>query len=134
MTFLDTSVVVAAFASWHEHHRPAREALVDATGLIGHVAFESFAVLTRLPPPHRASPDIVVEFLTSAFPGSITVLPPAKQHRLLTEAGSRGLWGGAIYDALIAATAMHASEALVTLDRRALPTYEAIGADIRLVG
>jgi len=38
-----------------------------------------------------------------------------------------GVAGGAVYDALVAATVKHASATLVTRDRRAVPVYEAIG-------
>lgn len=41
--------------------------------------------------------------------------------------------GGAIYDALIAATAKHAGAVLVTRDRRALPTYDTIGVRCDLI-
>ena len=61
----DTSVVVAAFASWHENHEPARRALDEGLKLIEHCALETYSVLTRLPPPHRASGDIVREFIAA---------------------------------------------------------------------
>ena len=40
------------------------------------------------------------------------------------------LIGGAVYDALIAATAREAGATLLTLDARAVRTYRAVGADI----
>jgi hypothetical protein len=52
----DTSLVVALFASWHEAHDAAREALPGEVRLPAHVLIESYSVLTRLPPPHRALP------------------------------------------------------------------------------
>ncbi|MGV1007695.1 MAG: PIN domain-containing protein [Dermatophilaceae bacterium] len=49
----DTSVVVAAFLSWHEQHEQARQALLrDVTAVPAHVLAEAFNVLTRLPAPH----------------------------------------------------------------------------------
>jgi hypothetical protein len=54
MMVADTSLVVAAFASWHEKHEAARRALDEGLNLIEHCALETFSVLTRLPPPHRA--------------------------------------------------------------------------------
>jgi predicted nucleic acid-binding protein len=62
------------------------------------------------------------------------MLPSRKQRRLLHDAASTGIAGGAIYDALIAATALHAGEVLATLDRRAIRRYEAFGARVRLLG
>jgi hypothetical protein len=47
----DTSVVVAAFASWHEHHLRARKALDGGLQMIDHCALETYSVLTRLPAP-----------------------------------------------------------------------------------
>ncbi len=49
MKVADTSLVVAAFASWHEKHEPARSALDQGLALVDHCALETFSVLTRLP-------------------------------------------------------------------------------------
>jgi hypothetical protein len=59
MKAVDTSVVVAAFASWHEHHVLARKAMASRPRLVAQAAVESYSVLTRLPPPHRAQSSIV---------------------------------------------------------------------------
>jgi hypothetical protein len=67
----DTSLVIAAFASWHEQHEPARRALDAGLRLIEHCALETYSVLTRLPPPRRVSGDIVREFLGCASPSPI---------------------------------------------------------------
>jgi len=128
---LDTSVVVAAFASWHEHHAAALRSVSKGARLIGHVAGETYAVLTRLPAPHRAPPGLVAEFLTRSFPGPWLVLPSRHHRRLVAECARLGITGGGIYDALIAATALHAGATLVSLDRRALPVYGAFDADVR---
>ncbi len=50
MIVADTSVLVAAPASWQESHAVARAALPGAR-LVGHCAVETYSVLTRLPPP-----------------------------------------------------------------------------------
>lgn len=50
MIAVDTSVVVAAFASWHEGHASAVSALARRPRLPTHVTVEAFSVLTRLPP------------------------------------------------------------------------------------
>lgn len=133
MTSADTSVTVAAFASWHEDHRLALESLSSEMRLIGHVALETYAVLTRLPAPHRVPPALVTEFLTRSFAGPLLVLSSRKHRRLLSVVSASRITGGAVYDALIAATALGAGETLLTLDRRALSTYELLGATARLL-
>jgi predicted nucleic acid-binding protein len=45
-----------------------------------------------------------------------------------------GISGGASYDAVIAMIAAHHERELVTLDRRARPTYDRVGAAVRLIG
>jgi hypothetical protein len=51
---VDTSVVVAGFASWHESHHRARRTLDGGVSLIGHCALETYSVLTRLLPASAA--------------------------------------------------------------------------------
>ncbi|MER3411087.1 MAG: VapC toxin family PIN domain ribonuclease, partial [Thermoleophilia bacterium] len=89
MTTPDTSVVVAAFARWHEQHEAARAAVREAEALVAPVAVESFSVLTRLPPPHRASPEIVVAFLDHHFPRPFLLLDAEGFRRLLDTAMER---------------------------------------------
>ena len=67
MNAADTSVVVAAFASWHEHHEQARKALDGGLRMIDHCALETYSVLTRLPPPHRCAAAVVRDFLKARF-------------------------------------------------------------------
>lgn len=127
MIALDTSVVIAAFATWHEGHAAATAALARRPRLPAHVLVESFSVLTRLPPPHRAPADVVATFLTGLVGAAPMTLAGREQRTLLRLAARAGLVGGAIYDALIAATVKRAGATLLTRDRRALPTYEAVG-------
>lgn len=51
----DTSVVIAAFGRWHARHDSALDAVRSSERLIGHVAVETFAVLTRLPAAGRCT-------------------------------------------------------------------------------
>lgn len=127
MIAADTSVVVAAFASWHEGHDAALGALRGGARLPAHVLLESFSVLTRLPPPHRAAAPLVESFLAERFPAAPLTLPGHAHRALLGTAVAAGLTGGAIYDALIAATARHSGATLLTRDRRAAATYERVG-------
>ena len=126
MIAVDTSVVVAAFASWHEGHASAAAALSRAPRIPAHVLIETFSVLTRLPPPHRAPAGLVRTFLAERFVDAPLVLPPRGHLGLIEMASRVGLTGGAVYDALIAATVLHAGGTLVTRDQRARITYDRV--------
>jgi predicted nucleic acid-binding protein len=130
---VDTSVVIAAFASWHEGLRTAAAALARGPRLPSHAAVETFSVLTRLPHPHRASPDLVRAFLEARFLEPALTLPAAGYRALIAEAASADLSGGAIYDALIAATAQHVGATLLSRDRRAAGVYELVGVSYELL-
>jgi predicted nucleic acid-binding protein len=131
---VDTSVVVAAFASWHEAHPDAAAVLSRRPRIPAHVLVESFSVLTRLPPPHRAPAGLVASFLDQRFREAPLVLPARAHRDLVSKAADLGLAGGAIYDALIAATARHAGATLLTRDQRARPVYERVGVRHELLG
>jgi predicted nucleic acid-binding protein len=130
---VDTSVVVAAFATWHEGHAVAVGALARGTRAPAPVLIETYSVLTRLPPPHRAPAGLVSSFLADRFPGVPLMLPARAHLRLIERAAAAGLTGGIVYDALIAATVLHARARLLTRDRRAVPTYEKLGIDYQLL-
>ena len=124
MTAADTSVVVAAFASWHERHEAARRALDGGLRLVEHCALETYSVLTRLPAPHRASGEVVREFLKARFSQPFLRLSAAAYKNFLSELPGRGVSGGAAYDALVAATVANHDAELVSCDRRAAVIYE----------
>jgi predicted nucleic acid-binding protein len=133
MTTPDTSVVVAAFARWHEHHDRARAALANGTQLIGHVAVEAYSVLTRLPAPRRVPAELAIRLLTEHFGRPSFVLNGAGYESTLQHAGEHGIAGGSVYDAVIAATALNAGATILTLDERAVATYRVVGADYELL-
>lgn len=130
---VDSSVVVASFGAWHEHHRPAREVLALEPALPAHAGLEAYSVLTRLPAPFRAEPRIVAQFLGRNFPSARLVLRAGEQATLPRRLAELGISGGAVYDALIAFTAYAAKAELLTLDRRASATYELCGAPARML-
>ncbi len=131
---MDTSVAVAAALPWHESHEVAASSLPRTrTPLLGHVAVETYSVLTRLPPPQRVPADVALDYLTQTFVLPPSVLPAAAYARLLEVAAVEGISGGAVYDAVVAATAVEANATLLTLDRRAVETYQLLRADYRLV-
>lgn len=124
MKTADTSAVIAAFASWHENHEAARRVLDSELRLIEHCALESYSVLTRLPPPHRASGTLVRRFLEARFPQRFLRLSKSAYRDFVFGLPDHEVKGGGAYDALVAATAADAGFELVTCDRRALPIYE----------
>jgi predicted nucleic acid-binding protein len=130
---VDSSVVIAAFATWHEHHAIASKAMAGRPRLIAHAAVEAYSVLTRLPPPHRAHPSIVHAFITDIterFSEPFLVLSETGYQELLATVAARQILGGPAYDALIAFTAAEHQATLLSLDQRAAATYEAVGARV----
>jgi predicted nucleic acid-binding protein len=127
---VDTSIAVALVVVDHEHHETTFRALGSRRlGLAGHAAFETFSVLTRLPPPARRTPATVARLLAANFPHS-RYLGADAAAALLAEVPAVGVAGGAVYDALVGAAAKEHGSVLATRDRRALETYRAL--DVRL--
>jgi len=131
---VDTSVVIAAFATWHESHAVAVIALQDDPALPAPCALEVYAVLTRLPAPHRVAPEVVRDYLAAAFPGGRLMLPQDETLRLVETLVERGISGGAAYDAVIALVARSAGATILTLDERARVTYDRIGVATEYLG
>lgn len=130
---IDTSVAVALVAAGHEYHQATRKAIGDRTcGLSGHAAFETFSVLTRLPPPSRRTPSAVAQLLAHNFPGS-RFLSAVGAQRLHGRLAQLGIAGGAVYDALVAATAAEHGITLATRDRRAADTYRVLNVEFELI-
>lgn len=99
--------------------------------LIAQCALEAYSVLTRLPSPHRVPGDLAQVFLARAFPQPPLALSPDDHVALLGLAVRAGIAGGAIYDAVVAATAAHAGATLVSRDRRALREDVPLGVELR---
>jgi predicted nucleic acid-binding protein len=130
---VDTSVAIPALASWHEAHEVAREACRAVTQLPAHVTLETISVLTRLPGGLALAPKAAVAVVRGKFPAEPFALD-ASQYVALTDAvADGGIRGGQLYDALVAATARRHGVRLLSLDSRAVPTYQAIGVDYRLL-
>jgi predicted nucleic acid-binding protein len=107
--FLDTSVLVASVVQEHESHARAFAVLdrvqngKDEGFVSGHSLAEMYAVLTKLPPPMRHSPEqallsieenVVKHFKTASLTGSDYAV-------LLREAALGGIQGGTVYDAVL---------------------------------
>lgn len=127
---LDTSVLVAALATWHPEHASSRRALVAADALPSHVLAETYSVLTRLPSPHRIAAAVAGEAI-SALDLEVLALSAAGVGRVVATLAAAGIGGGAVYDGLVAATAREHLCVLVTLDRRATRTYDLLGVTSR---
>lgn len=126
----DSSVVIAAFSSWNEHHKAALAALGETRDLVAHVELEAYSVLTRLPEPFRAEAALVADYLREDFAGRRMILPESAQRSLVKRLSGLSISGGAVYDALVAATADHHNRALLSCDRRAARTYDLLGVDV----
>ena len=124
----DSSVIVAAFASWNPHHDAAIEALGDAQDLVAHAELESYSVLTRLPEPMRAEPALVAEYLREDYSGRRMALPESGRRALVTRLARLSIAGGGVYDAIVASTAAHYGYRLLSCDRRAASIYDRLEA------
>ncbi|KGN38264.1 ribonuclease [Knoellia subterranea KCTC 19937] len=129
----DTSVLVPALLPWHAEHEPSRARLRDAVDHVpAHVLLETFSVLTRLPSPHRIAAADASSVL-GALSLKVVTLPASQHPGLVTTLADRGLRGGAIYDALVGRTATHHGLTLLTRDRRAAATYDAVAVAYTLL-
>ncbi|MFZ0832317.1 MAG: type II toxin-antitoxin system VapC family toxin [Mycobacterium sp.] len=130
---VDTSIAVALSLVDHEHYAiTARRLGGHRLGLAGHAAFETFSVLTRLPPPARKTPATVARLLAQAFPET-RYLGERAAASLLTDLRAADIAGGAVYDALVGATAREHRLRLATRDRRALDVYRVLDVQVELL-
>jgi predicted nucleic acid-binding protein len=130
---LDTSTAVAFCVADHAAHDATFAALADdELGLAGHAAFETFSVLTRLPPPARLTAAAASRLLAANFPQS-RFLSAARAAELLTSLAAHRVTGGSVYDALVGAAALEHGLRLVSRDRRALGTYRELGVDVAVL-
>lgn len=131
---VDTSVAVAFLDASHTAHRKCVDALSGkVSALSGHAAFETVAVLTRLPGPAQVQPADAVRAIRVAF-SERCWLNSSQQQRLLATVGDMGIAGGMVYDALVGEAARVNRRVLLTRDRRAIPTYEFLGVHYVMVG
>jgi predicted nucleic acid-binding protein len=130
----DSSVLVAALAQWHPAHQLSRAALKrDGRVLIAHAAVEATSVLSRMPEPLRVTPRVVLDGLERDYTSTWLTLSGHDHQAFLNRAVDAGLRGGALYDALIAATAREHGATLLSADGRAREAYEAIGVKVSYI-
>lgn len=131
---VDTSVAVAALDATHAAHVPCLAAVREhRPALAGHAAFETHAVLTRLPGPLTVAAPVATKLLQRVFP-TVLWLDAAATEGLLRRLGPLGVSGGAVYDALVGESAAEHDVPLLTRDRRAVRTYDLLGVEHELVG
>lgn len=125
-TLIDTSCIIAALCAWHEHHEATRAEVErcggdDASLLVAAPSLvEAFAVLTRLPAPHRLSVEDAWRILESNWEDAEVIALTASEYwRVLKDCRKGGISGGHVYDAVIAACAKkaHADQILTWNDK-----------------
>ena len=130
----DTSVVIAGVSSWHADHTLGRARLAEVDWLPAHVLAEAVSVLSRLPDGYAVPLVDAVAMVRRIADGRVRQLRGDRYLLTFGAVGSAGLGGGAIYDAIIGATAREHGATLLTLDRKAQRTYQAVGAAFQLLG
>ena len=133
----DTSVLVAGFVADHPFRDAAETALVevrDGGCLVAHTMAETYAVLSAPGGVYRVAPGLVMGYLDGILEGSAPIQPRPDAYRDAVELLSGAGRGGApIHDALIAMAARDGGATLVSLDRRAEPTYALCGVEARML-
>jgi predicted nucleic acid-binding protein len=119
--------MVAAICTWHERHAVAVAAIEqrldrgDRLAVAAHAIIEAYAVLTRLPAPHRLAPADAWALVKANFvePATVVALSGPAFITLLNRLASNGIGGGRSYDAVIAVSASQAkANALLTFNPR----------------
>lgn len=135
--------MVAAVCAWHEHHPPAAAELNRRLGsrepmiVAAPALVEAYAVLTRLPSPHRLSATDALAVLEANFlrSGSLMALDAASYRSLLRQAPDDGIAGGRTYDAVIARCAVRAkASTLLTFNERHFHALLLAGIDLVVPG
>jgi predicted nucleic acid-binding protein len=133
----DTSVVVAGFVVEHRFHGVAKPAVAEVRAegcLVAHTAAEAYSVLSAPGGVYRIEPATVVAYLDQLLGGSAPIQPRPHTYREALELlAGEGRGGASVYDALIALAARDAGATLISLDRRARPTYELCGVEARFL-
>ena len=111
--FFDTSVLVPVFYGDHVHHEASLALFVQfdkSTGCCGvHSLAEVYSTLTRMPGRHRISGEQAMLFIGSIRERlSLVALDGDEYADALEASAKRGIVGGGIYDAILAACAVKA--------------------------
>ena len=124
---LDTSCIIAAVCGWHEQHGSAAAAIEErlkrgeAMTVAAHALSEAYAVMTRLPAPHRLAATDAWSLLSANFVEGVRVMTlSARDHvAVLARLAAGGVAGGRAHDAIIGECAVRAgATALLTFNPR----------------
>lgn len=130
---VDTSVAVPLLTQAHTDHASVlRWRSGKQLTLVGHAIAETYSVLTRLPGDDRLSADDAVAAIDRAFPERRGLRPRAWTD-LPAMLSRSGIFGGAVYDALVGIAAFNAKLPLATRDARATATYRRLGVTVEIV-
>lgn len=133
MIALDTSVAVPLLLESHSAHESVKGwAKGRKLTLCAHSLVETYAVLTRLPGDNRLAGEDAVRVIDDTFPSSL-MLPDAAGKNIHRRLESAGVLGGAVYDGLVALTALENGIPLASRDRRAVNNYLSLGVEVQLV-
>jgi len=122
--FLDTSILVATFYSDHVHHSASLDLFLrfgKGDACCGaHSLAEVYGTLTGMPPPRRVGGAEALLFLNDVQSNlSIVTLSDLDYVEAIRSAASQSVYGGGIYDALLAQCALKANaEAIYTLNAK----------------
>jgi predicted nucleic acid-binding protein len=119
--------MVAAVCGWHARHAAAAAEIErrldrgERMAIAAHAIAEAYAVLTRLPPPHRLAPADAWTLVRTNFvdQADLVTLDAQASVTVLEELAAVGVGGGRTYDGLIAACAQASrARALLTFNSR----------------
>ena len=133
MLTVDTSVAVPLLLLSHAAHDKVYEwARGKDLSLTAHALAETYSVLTRLPGDNRVAAEHAVALIDRRFATTLTISADSavQLHRRL--AGAR-IEGGAVYDGMIALTALEHGATLVSRDKRAARNYRSLGVGVQLL-
>ncbi len=134
MEVADSSVIInAALGIDPSSVGACRDVIAGSRVAVAHTLAESYSMLTRSPVPFRLSPTQAWQLLEDAFPSEPLTLSGQGYRQVLRLVSDRGIVGGAIYDLLIARTALEADARLVSRDRRAAANYALVGVSFDLI-
>ncbi|MBM3763438.1 MAG: type II toxin-antitoxin system VapC family toxin [Acidobacteria bacterium] len=131
--FLDTSVLVPVFVADHPHHAVSIALFAYCTpenaSCAAHSLAEVYSTLTRMPPPHRASPAQALKCVeTIAERLRLVSLDGFSTRTAIQRAASQGVSGGTSYDSLIATCALQSgAQRIYTWNSR---HFEQFGQDV----
>ena len=131
---LDTSAAIPLLLEYHDAHDVVVAAAADRPlSLPSHALAETYSVLTRLPGDARLELDDAVTLIDTRFDAILPLSDSVQQslHRRLRDVG---VFGGAVYDGIIALTAVEHGATLLSRDARAWRIYAALGATVASPG